>query len=455
MPRLLFKPDKNTLEFKALEKACEAAKLPPYKLLARCGAFAHPRDFHLGRFLFEFFPKGHHFPSLDAPHAPEELPEARVAAFSIDDSATTEIDDAFSVTRLPSGLVRVGIHIAAPALGIPTGAELDALARERLSTVYMPGDKITMLPDMAVQRFTLQEGRTVPAFSLYLDLEPDTFAVTARESRIEAVTVAANLRHETLEPVFNEATLAAGLPDFPFRDELAFLWNFADRLEEQRGRPDAGKTFYPEYAFRVENDRVQIVPRQRGTPIDKLVSELMIGVNSTWAQALADNGIPAVYRAQEAGKVRMTTQPAPHRGLGVSLYMWSSSPLRRYIDLINQRQLAAWLRGEEPPHAASAEDLFAVMRDFDAAYDGYNTFQRQMERFWTLRYLTQEGITSREAEVVKENIVRLSGLPLTLKVHDLPDVAPGTRVKLELGEPDLLDLECPAKYRGTLADPAG
>lgn len=444
---LLLRPDKNTIEYKALEQASQATGLPPHRLLARCGALPAPHEFHLTRFLLEQFPKGRHFPEDLAHEEPGELPLSDAVAFSIDDAATTEIDDAFSVTRLPNGNLRIGIHIAAPGLGIRPRSPLEAVARARLSTVYMPGDKITMLPDAFVQRFTLQEGRACPALSLYLEVTPDSFDLVSSHSRAERVPIGANLRHDTLEPVFNEETLKNGVPAFPFRDELLLLWDFADRLEERRGRPDAGKVFPNEYSFAVEGDRVTITPRRRGTPIDKLVSELMICVNSTWAKLLADNGVVAVYRAQDTGKVRMTTAPAPHRGLGVGLYMWSSSPLRRYIDLLNQRQLIAFLRGEEPPHTPRSAELFAAMRDFELAYAAYNDFQRTMERYWSLRWLQQEGVQEAEGKVLKENLVRLSNLPLVTRLHGLPETSPGTLVRLGIEEVDLLDLDFAGKFK--------
>ena len=80
---------------------------------------------------------------------------AEAAAFSIDDAATTEIDDAFSLQFKPEGGARVGIHIAAPGAGFRPGSALDAIARERLSTAYMPGRKFTMLPEEVIERFSL------------------------------------------------------------------------------------------------------------------------------------------------------------------------------------------------------------------------------------------------------------------------------------------------------------
>src|SRR5438876_7554377 len=141
-----------------------------------------------------FFPRGTGFASHPLPAPQEDLPLAPAAAFSLDELGTTEIDDAFSVTRLDSGRVRIGIHIAAPALGIAPGSPLDAIARERLSTAYMPGRKYTMLPDDVVARFSLDHGAAQPAVSLYFDVGEDGLP-RAAQSRVERVSIAANLRH--------------------------------------------------------------------------------------------------------------------------------------------------------------------------------------------------------------------------------------------------------------------
>ena len=98
---------------------------------------------------------------------------ADVTAFSIDDVTTTEIDDAFSVTPLTLGSFRIGIHIAIPTLGIPPGSPLDTAAAQRLSTVYLPGKKITMLPEAVIQHYTLCERGLCPALSMYLDVADD------------------------------------------------------------------------------------------------------------------------------------------------------------------------------------------------------------------------------------------------------------------------------------------
>jgi exoribonuclease-2 len=419
--------------------------------MQRCGAIADTHAWHLGRFLFEHFPQGTDFPAWAAPVEHPELPVADVRAFSIDDAHTTEIDDAFSVTPLPDGGMRVGIHIAAPGIGLTPDADLGRIARARLSTVYMPGRKITMLPEAVVDRYTLLEDKTVPAVSLYLDVASD-LTIRGHETKLEQVPVSANLRHHDIEPLFNEQTLAEGLSEFPFHDELKRLWELATVLEAGRGAADGIQR--KDYSFTVDWNQsspdgpgyIAITERPRGSPLDKLVAELMIVANSTWGALLRDAGIAALYRAQTVGKVRMTTVAAPHEGLGVDCYAWSSSPLRRYVDLVNQWQLIACLHDEKPPFTARAAEFLAALRDFELTYAAYADYQRGMERYWCLRCLRQEQQSTVTAQVLRESLVRLEHLPLTLSVPSLPALDRGARVCLAIEEINLLEVECRARY---------
>ena len=316
---LLGKPDRNRPEVKAFETACGETGLSTEQLLVKCGAVKSAYHLHYKRFLQEQFPKGVGFPEVEAPATPADLPKADVLAFSIDDAATTEIDDALSVTWLPGVGTRIGIHIAAPGLGIRHGSPLDGVVRARLSTVYMPGNKITMLPDDVVARFTLDGGTDCPAVSLYLTVN-DELDIVGHESRLEIVHVAANLRHHEIEPLFNADTIAAGLPEFRFRNELLHLWHFANACEGRRGKPSATQGFN-DYNFAIAGDladpdacTVDISERQRGSPLDKLVAELMIVANATWGGLLAEKHIACLYRAQTQGKVRNDhLAPAPRR----------------------------------------------------------------------------------------------------------------------------------------------
>jgi exoribonuclease-2 len=441
---LLYAPDKNTLEWKALEQASAETHTSHIKLLEACGAISSIHDYHLGAFLREYFPHGSEFPPHDLVSSPDDLPRAEVEVFSIDDSTTTEIDDALSVQYLADGTTRVGIHIAAPSLSILPNGTVDAIAMHRLSTVYMPGHKITMLPDNVVEPFSLNAGEWRPALSLYLDVAAD-LTITHRESKVELVKVADNLRHDELEPFFNEHTLEQD-SGHPYWAKLLYLFRLAESLEKARGKHDPNRAIQIDYNFYVNDGVVSIQGRRRGSPMDKLVAELMIEANSQWGLLLAEHDVPGIYRAQNGGKVYMTVKAEPHQGLGVSQYAWSTSPLRRAVDLINQRQVISVLNNEAPAYPKNSDDLIAAMRNFDQTYNAYSEFQTRMERYWCLQYLIQENITEIEATVWRENLVRLQNIPYITKVHGMPELAAGAQVKLEIKRVDTLLLELETRF---------
>ena len=442
---LLYEPDKNTLEYKALEQAASESNLSQIKLLEACGAISSAHDYHFGAFLREFFARGTDFPPHEPVSAPDNLERAEVEAFSIDDSTTTEIDDAFSLQALPDGNTRVGIHIAAPALGIAPNTALDAVVMQRLSTVYMPGNKITMLPEAAITPFSLTAGELRPALSMYLDVAPD-FTIVNRHSKVELVKIADNLRHDVLEPYFNENTLDRD-NGHPYWHKLSLLFKLAESLEKARGKHDPNRAPQIDYNFYVDNGRVRIVNRERGSPMDKLVAELMIEANSQWGALLAQHDVPGIYRAQNGGKVYMTVKAEPHQGLGVAQYAWSTSPLRRAVDLINQRQIISVVQNTVPSYPKNSEALTTAMRDFDITYNAYNEFQTRMERYWCLQYLIQEGLAEVSATVWRENLVRLDDVPFITKVHSLPELAVGTRVQLEIKRIDPLLMELDTRFK--------
>lgn len=471
--RILFKPDKNAAEYKAVVEAARRAQRAPLDLLKAAGAIDSAYQFHWRRFLFEQFPKGHAFAAeLSAPEVRDTLPLAPVQAFSIDDSATTEIDDALSVTGIGQGTVILGIHIAAPGLAITPDSALDKVARERLSTVYMPGWKITMLPDAVVQAYTLVEGRDCPAISLYVTLDEATLQLRGTETRIERVPVAANLRHDQLDEVVTEASLTGeAVAEYPFAAELAFCFRLARHLkaarEVVRGKPELFTR--PDYNFRLESDddeteptgheRVTIGTRRRGAPLDLIVAEAMILANSHWGGWLAEHGVPGIYRSQSSMlpgvKVRMGTKPQPHAGMGVAQYAWSTSPLRRYVDLVNQWQIIACARHGRTaalaaPFRPKDAALFSVISAFDAAYSAYNGFQQGIERYWTLRWLEQNAVAEIDAAVMKDGLVRAETLPLVFRLPGTESLPRGSRVRARITGMDLLTLDLHATLAARL-----
>ena len=455
---LLYEPDKNAIEYKVLDAAANDLHVSHLKLLQACGAIPSVHDFHLGAFLREYFVKGADFNEADfnansITAIPADLTLAEAEAFSIDDSTTTEIDDAFSITQLADGITRIGIHIAAPALGIVVDSPLDKEVMHRLSTVYMPGNKITMLPEVAIRPFSLDAGKIKPVLSLYLHVNAD-FVVTQRDTKVELIKIADNLRHDTLEPFFNETTLEAD-SGHPYWEKLLYLFNLAESLEKTRGKYDPTKPPQIDYNFYVNEGKVSIVGRRRGSPMDKLVAELMIEANNQWGALLATHDVPGLYRAQTGGKVFMTTKPEPHQGLGVAQYAWSTSPLRRAVDLINQRQLISVVQNVEADYPKNSEALTTHMRNFEQTHKNYNEFQTRMERYWCLQYMIQEDVKESFATVWRENLVWLDCVPYMTKVYGLPDLKPGTRVNLQVQEVDTLLMELRTKFLNVIEEVSG
>ncbi|MDH1673063.1 ribonuclease catalytic domain-containing protein [Comamonas aquatica] len=484
--KILFKPDKNAPEYKAVVEASRSAQKAPLELLQAAGAIDSAYQFHWKRFLFENFPKGTAFPAVTAPQPPADLPLAAVQAYSIDDSMTTEIDDALSVQGLGTGTVTVGIHIAAPGLAITPGSDLDKLGRARLSTVYMPGYKITMLPDEVVQIYTLDEGRANPAVSLYVTYDEATLEVKDKVTKLERVPVAVNFRHDKLDHIVTEAWLQdpsiqvenTPQPLLDKREELSFLHRLAQHLkagrEQVRGKPENFSR--PDYTFRLDgngdnepqgHETVSITVRKRGAPLDLIVAEAAIVANSSWGLMLAEYGVPGIYRSQASlapgVKVRMSTKALPHAGIGVKAYSWATSPLRRYTDLVNQWQIIACARhgataALAAPFKPKDAELFGIISSFDGAYSAYNGYQAGMERFWTLKYLEQNAITELDGAVIKDNgpngvLVRADSLPLVISVAGAQALPRGARVRVKLGEIDEITLDIHGTVTERLDDP--
>jgi exoribonuclease II len=461
--QLVFKPDKQSIEFKAVDAAGIEKRLSANHLLLELGAFSSAKHLMQERFLAEHFPRSAGFEFF--PPEPgsdwQSLPLSPARAFSIDDSSTTEIDDCLSVQKTATGW-RVGVHIAAPGVAMLSGGEFDLAARDRMSTVYMPGEKITMLPESFVATYSLDAGKTMPALSLYSDIDEACTTIVASHSVLERIQVAANLRHDQLDGVVTEGFIEGidlAITDTAvdgFAQELRTLWkltlSLCKKREVVRGKPEP--RFRSDFSFAVTNDRVEITQRRRDAPLDRIVAEMMILANSSWGLLLADNKTPGIYRSQTQGRVRMSTHPIAHQGLGVAQYMWSTSPLRRYTDMVNQRQLIAVLSKSTPPFAPKDAELFSIISAFDAKYDAYNEHQQLLERYWSLRWVQQEhGDNAPEgrrlqAVIVRDDLLRLANAPFYFRLAGIPQLAGGRRVWVEWISIDELSLEMEARFIG-------
>src|SRR5690606_34646779 len=163
-------------------------------------------------------------------------------------------------------------------------------------------------------------------------------------TRLERIQVKENLRHNVLDEYVTEEALETPGADLPYAEWLRPLWRFSQHLcrqrEQVRGKPENNNRV--DYSFELDGPHddpdtpVRLIPRRRNAPLDRLIAEYMILTNNIWGGLLAKHGVPGIYRSQQAGKVRMSTHALPHEAIGVPQYAWSTSPLRRYVDMVNQ-----------------------------------------------------------------------------------------------------------------------
>lgn len=493
--RLLVSPDKQSIAWKALEAVAHERQQTPARLLLGLGVIPTAYSLHRARFVSECFPKG------VEPHLTEAetsqtrlaldqlltaLPKAAAVAYSIDDVATTEVDDGFSLEALEQGGWRVGIHIAAPGLLFSPESELAQRARERASTAYFPGEKFTMLATPLIELASLNEGRWIPAVSLYVEF--DAQGVRQKHiSRAEQVWVAKNIRHGPWELALELAPEEAPEEPMTVSPEVELPWSGLPVLlqlarglraarEAVRGRPEpTGRTDFSVGvtwavdeidAVALGHGQATLDLRTRGSPVDVLVSEFMILTNVIWGETLALGQLPGIYRCQSMGRVRMQTQPGPHQGLGVSHYAWSSSPLRRYSDLLNQWQLLSILGHGRAAYKSGDAELFADLAHFEARYERYAEFQSLMERYWSLRWLGQQAGCPGESWVIEpaapplvmtavatrqEGLFRLRAAPVVCRLAEWSSLSPGTEVEVSLLRADALEVSLEARALRVIA----
>ncbi len=425
--KLLNKPDKQSIEYKALFQASKHLNISQLELCQKTNLAPDLATFFVDTFMLEIFPSGINYTKSTATSI--EYPRSEnlnLSVFSIDDKHTTEIDDAFSITHTDNGYL-IGVHISAPALD----NTLQDMVADNISTIYYPGNKITMLPEEIINKYSLWENTQAPVVSIYFTVDEE-FNIKEYHSKLETVKIHKNLRIEELELLFNVDNLDIE-HNYPYEPELKILYKFATRLEELRGKASVNNLSV-DYNFAFDNEKIIITPRIRGNPIDKLVSELMILANCTWGRMLTNNFIPAIYRVKQPSyPVKMTLHADSHTGLNVSYYTWSTSPLRRSSDYINQHQIINLVTNTKNHYTSLNPTLLQVVEDFDTKYSKYIAFQTKMERFWSLKYLLQENITVLEGTFVYKSKVQLNSVPIDIDTNGLTTQKPkGTKIKLKI-----------------------
>lgn len=455
MVKLLTKPDKHSVVYKALQNVSRELEVSPLELCHHIGLIKDLPEFFINSFVLENFPKGlKNQESSDNINGQTRMvlsskslvKNQDIKVFSIDGVTTTEIDDAFSVQIVENGYI-IGIHIAAPAMDPGLGETI----AHNISTIYYPGNKITMLPENIIDEYSLWQNKSVPVVSIYFTLDNE-FAILDSVSKLEIVDIADNLRIETLEEKFHIDSLDVD-NGYLYEKELKILYQFAGKLEEKRGKPSVNNLVL-DYNFTFDKEKIIIEPRIRGNPIDKLVSELMILANCTWGRMLTNAFIPAIYRVKQPNyPVKMTLTPESHTGLNVDYYTWATSPLRRAADYINQYQIIRLLLGKKDYYSNLDPVLLEVIESFDSKYAKYIDFQNKMERYWSLKYLLQEQIHEITATFTYKSNVQLAGVPINLDLQNLLTAkTKGTEIRLKIYNINLANLNFDFKVIGELKD---
>ena len=374
--------------------------------------------------------------------------------FTIDEASTVDIDDGLSM-RLTEGGYEVGVHIVDAAALVPVGGALDQAARQRMTSLYLPENTLPMLPrPLSESRGSLSQGSSRRAVSLLMQWSLDHQLIDWELSRS---TVCSRHRYTYTEA---DAALDSGSDDES--QALRIVQAIAQTLRAERMADGALEMERPEVKVAVDAERnVSVSVTPVPTPARRMVAEFMVLANRLVGERLRDNGVPAIYRTQapvfmedvpdtsvdavrhyhilrQIRPSRLTTTPGRHALIGVEPYVQATSPLRRYLDLAVQRQLASAIDGTEAPY--TAEDLKGLIGEADATLRDLNRAEDERKRYWMLKHLggrIGEAIPAVVLDVrERQSVVELETFLIRSNVYLPPSVVPGQTVQLELQEVD-------------------
>ena len=384
--------------------------------------------------------------------------------FSIDSETTTDVDDALSVRVTDSGY-ELGVHITDLTTAVGDGTPLDQVARQRVVSFYFPERRIPMLPpSLSSGSCSLLEGEERPVLTLLARFDRE-FGFTGAELTPGWIINRHQLSYDQVDDILHGA-------NHPLAEKLETL----DKLAEvcRRRRVDAGAVEIdrPEVEIHIdEAGEIQVDCKSRETPANRLVSEIMILYNVEVARYCTANSIPFIFRAQTMGDQVPAVDPGsgaygryqffkkvapsyfsmrcePHSLLGVELYTQASSPLRRYIDLIAQRQLIHLLRTGKA--AYSEERITLLLHEIEERLRELGRLESLRKRYWLLKYLSKRRRESFEAWVLevreRDCMVELEGYGLRGPAEVGGTVKPGDKVAVEVTHVDYWDHH--VRFRG-------
>lgn len=304
-------------------------------------------------------------------------------AFAVDDHEIADPDDAISI-RSFGKFYRLGVHISMVSWFIRKGSALDREAMARAVSVYFPDRSIHMFPEGLIRKkLSLSEERTNPVLSLFADLDDDGTLIKV-EMKLAQLRLSARFTYQEL----------AGL--LKSEPRIRQLYSLSLALSERRAMSGGSLIPIPYLKASEADGEMSFERIDPESPEQLMITEPMILYNHLMSKFLASKGVPGAFRHQPEPHGRppsprnplypvkalyalkrshLSPEPKPHKGLGFSSYMQATSPLRRFTDLINQRQVIALFEGTEPPYKMG--ELAEILPDLEERETDSRRTQRE------------------------------------------------------------------------------
>ena len=371
--------------------------------------------------------------------------------FTIDGPLTRDFDDAISIKRQNGDYV-LGIHISDVASVVPEESTLDREARLRGSSIYLPRQQIPMFPpELSQNSLSLLKDKQRRAISLISRID--------KEGNIIDVDIFLSILRVNEHYVYDDVNaVIEEKEEFQLLNEVTFL------LQKKRIEKGAMLISLPEISIEFSDEgkvSVRLVPQD--TPSRRMIAEAMILYNWAFARFARENNIPMLYRTQDTPNERLNRDnmdyiyfvfkqrrrlnpliididPAPHSGLGLDIYTNATSPIRRYFDLVVQRQIRNFLLGEDIPY--TREELDAIRMELTPAVRDIERIKQSRIRYWVIKYIKENRKDSYNAIVIDEfkNNYRvvLTDFLITADLikSESPPLAEGDHIRVKIKDAD-------------------
>lgn len=443
--RYLTNPFARNRETQALLEATSGTLTPAeaaYEILQRLGAKPPgPRFVVIGGIRTNFSEAALR-EARDLRPPPRPSTEGHPRTVTIDDEETIEIDDAIGCEQLADGSFRVWVHIALVADFVPRGSAMDKEAGARGTTVYLPEASVRMLPDpVSTDAASLKAGQPRPVMTTVAELSPNA-ELMSYSIYPEQLAVTERLSYDRADQIL-AAPLNGDDANHKLLTTMALL---ATKLRERRRRAGAYLVQRREPKVVVsDDDTITISIIDGSSPSRELVAELMVLSNYIAARSAADRGIPMIFRVQPnfgddvfMQRPRLSLHPEFHAGVGLDCYVQASSPIRRYVDLVLQRQLVAML-SEAPQSAYQREELLTVLAAAETIESEGRELERRARRYWILTYLQQHADQPFIAMPMRDGgSAELEEYGVRGSLHGVPSLPSNTRIVVKVARVDPL-----------------